>query len=648
MCGITGFLDPRADRIQNHNTLAAMTRAVAHRGPNAEGLWQSSDGVANLGHRRLSIIDLSATGAQPMVARDGRHVLIFNGEIYNFQELRDALASDGETFIGTSDTEVLLLALVRWGAKSTLGKLNGMFAFAFWDNRERTLLLARDRFGEKPLYCGWQNGVFIFGSELKAIARHPLFNRIIDREALALFMRFGYIPCPWSIFRGIRKLPPGHSVTIVPEGGHVNPVPFWSLRETAAQPMRRLVDASDPDFIDELDSRFRKAVKMRMLADVPIGAFLSGGVDSSLIVALMQAQSTRPVKTFTIGFEERAYNEADDAASVARHLGTDHHAHYISNRECLDMIGRIPDLYDEPFADSSQIPTAFISQFTSRHVKVALSGDAGDELWGGYNRYLWSSRLWPKLQRVPSGLKRSIAKNILRVVPQQWEEFIERGNRLVPPRLRVRGGGDKMHKLAHSLAAKNPDEMYRNFVSQWHNPGEVLQENCEPAFLVDHFAAVPPNLDYVERMMYLDSLTYLPDDILCKVDRASMAMGLETRVPFLDNDLVDLAWSIPIEMRIHQGVSKWPLRQLLYRYLPESMFERPKLGFGVPIGDWLRGPLRDWAESMLSEEQLKQDGWFRADVVRKQWRDHLSGRFNQQHSLWTVLMFQSWLRRSWD
>lgn len=647
MCGITGFLDIRGGKLQNRRIIAAMTQVLAHRGPNAEGMWQSSDGVANMGHRRLSIIDLSPTGAQPMLSMDGRYALIFNGEIYNFQELRDILLTEGASFVGTSDTEVLLMALIRWGGGLTLSRLNGMFTFAFWDDYERTMLLARDRFGEKPLYYGWQSGVFFFGSELKALARHPSFRREIDRDVLSLFMRFNYVPSPWCIFQGVHKLPPGHFLKVVPGKGAVASEAYWCFRDIAANRQVRQIDANDNGFIDELDTCLRKAVRMRMLADVPLGAFLSGGIDSSVIVALMQVQSSRPVKTFTIGFWEAPYNEAQDAACVARHLGTEHHEYYISNHECLDMIGRIPDYYDEPFADSSQIPTAFVSQFTSRHVTVALSGDAGDEFWGGYNRYIWTSRLWPRLQRIPRGVRRILANIIYQRSPAQWEDLLLCANRFLPSRLRVRGGGEKMHKLALALAVRNPDEMYRSFVSQWQDPSVILCESHETRFLDDHLAAVPSNLDYIERMMYLDTLTYLPDDILCKVDRASMAVGLEVRVPFLDNNLVDLAWSLSNEVRLHRGISKWPLRQVLKRYLPEVAFERPKLGFGIPIGEWMRGPMREWVEDMLSDDRLRNGGFFQPEVVRKEWELHLSGRFNRQHSLWSILMFQAWLHRSW-
>jgi asparagine synthase (glutamine-hydrolysing) len=646
MCGIVGFLDRNCEKMRDRGILAVMTSSLAHRGPNAEGIWQSENGVANLGHRRLAILDLSPAGAQPMRSSDGRYTLIFNGEIYNYKELRNALTSEGELFVGSSDTEVLLVALIRWGGQAALCKLNGMFAFALWDDREQKLLLARDRFGEKPLYYGWRDGVFMFGSELKGIAKHPCFRREIDPEALSLFTRFSYIPCPWSIFKGIRKLPPGHMLTVVPGGGEVESKAYWRLYDLIYNRRMRLVEATDCDFIDELERSLLHAVKERMQSDVPLGAFLSGGIDSSLIVALMQAQSSRPIKTFTIGFSDSNYNEAGDAARVANHLGTEHSEYYISDRECMDMLHRIPDYYDEPFADSSQIPTAFVSQFASRHVTVALSGDAGDEFWGGYNRYVWSKRLWPWLHRIPIGFRRRVAGLIARGSSSQWEDIIKWGNRLVPRGLRVRGGGDKMHKFSRSLAATTASDMYEDLVSQWPDPSVLLRENVETSFLESVLATIPPNLDEVERMMYLDIETFLPDDILCKVDRASMAMGLEVRVPFLDNNLVRLAWSIPSAVRINRGFGKWPLRQVLKRYVPEAAFNRPKTGFGIPLDAWMRGPMREWVEDMLSEDRLHADGFFKPEIVRQEWRHHISGRSNRQGRLWNVLMFQSWLHRS--
>lgn len=645
MCGITGFLGDGTLRSEDARVLLQrMTDLLRHRGPDGEGFWQSPDGIVNLGHRRLSVIDLTPTGGQPMSTPDGRFVLSFNGEIYNSRELRSELELAGWEFRGSSDTEVLLYGLVQWGVETTLKRLNGMFAFALWDSREKLLYLARDRFGEKPLYYGWHAGVFLFGSELKAFTPHSAFRREIDPEVLALFMRFNYVPWPHCIYRNTWKLGPGHYLCVKAGQRPGQPRVYWSLAETVQK--RQLLDLNprDPALVDMLDKALRRAVRLRMVADVPLGAFLSGGIDSSTVVALMQAQSSRPVRTFTIGFWEAPYNEADDAAKVARHLGTEHHEVYLSSRECLDVIARLPQIYDEPFADSSQIPTTLVSEFTRRHVTVALSGDAGDELFGGYNRYFWSARIWPRLARLPTGLRRRLAELARRASPAQWDQWFDLANRFVPNRLRVRGGGEKLHKLAKGLYAQSAADLYRSFVSQWDPPSAVLMQGAEPPFLEDRIRELPPGLHFVERMMFLDTLTYLPSDILCKVDRASMSAGLEARVPLLDNDIAELAWSLPIQTKIHNGIGKWPLREVLHRYVPRELFERPKTGFGIPIGDWLRGPLREWAEEAFGWESLAKGGFFRPDVVRAQWAEHLSGKSNNQHSLWGVLMFQAWHR----
>lgn len=643
MCGIAGFLENQpGDLSGRHEILAKMAQTLAHRGPDAEGMWQTADGRVNIAHRRLSIVDLSETGSQPMRTPDARYILSYNGEIYNAHALRSELAQLGWVFRGTSDTEVLLYALAHWGVEATLPRLNGMFAFALWDEGTRELWLARDRFGEKPLFYAWQNGVFFFGSELKAFAPHPSFRREINREALSQFLRFNYVPWPLCIFRDAWKLGPGHCLRVKLGQTPGAARPYWRLADTIAQRQLLRVDADDPQLIDELDRMLRRSVGARMVADVPLGAFLSGGIDSSTIVALMQAQSSRPIKTFTIGFWEAAYNEAEDAGRVARHLGTEHYEIYLSLRECMEAIELIPKFYDEPFADSSQIPTALISQFTRRHVTVALSGDAGDEMFGGYNRYFWSSRVWPKLSRMPVNLRRQLALGIQSYSPAYWDRWFALSNAITPSRLHVRGGGEKLHKLAMAMDAKSADELYRGFVAQWRTPSDVLTTASDPTFFSSEIPASPDGLNDIEQMMYWDAMTYLPSDILCKVDRASMASGLEARVPFLDNELVAFAWSLPLEVKIRGGVGKWPLRRLLSRYIPPEMFERPKTGFGIPIGDWMRGLLRDWTDSMLSESRLRADGFFKPEVVRQQWNEHLSGKYNRQHSLWSILMFQSW------
>jgi asparagine synthase (glutamine-hydrolysing) len=642
MCGITGFLSTAATGTTPEDVVCAMTGSLQHRGPDAKASWFNAAREVFLGHTRLSILDLSPTGSQPMSSASGRYTITFNGEIYNFGELRRELQAADVMFRGTSDTEVLVEAVNAWGVTETLPRLNGMFAFAVWDEHERCLWLARDRFGEKPLYYGWHQGVFLFGSELKALTRHPAFERRINYGVLPLYLRFNYVPWPHSIFQNTWKLPPAHVLKVVPGASPPPPQPYWAITSLARNARE---DANPVEVVDALERHLRRAVKMRMVSDVPLGAFLSGGIDSSTVVAMMQAESTRAVKTFTIGFWEAPYNEADDAARVARHLGTEHHELYVSSRECVGIIARLPEIYDEPFADSSQIPTAIVSEFTRRHVTVALSGDAGDELFGGYNRYFWSARLWPKLRGTPLGVRDVMAKFIGRWTPASWDKFFSLTNRTMPASFRVRGGGEKMHKVAAAMLARSSDELYYSYVSQWQEPSAALTSGTDDHELWRLAAAIPESLHFVERMMFLDLQTYLPSDILCKVDRAAMSVGLETRVPFLDNDLVDFAWSLPLSAKIHKGVGKWPLRCLLKRYLPESSFERPKAGFGIPIGDWLRTSMRDWAESQLSEERLRSDGLFRPDVVRRQWSEHLSGRRNLQHSLWSIIMFQAWLEK---
>jgi len=646
MCGITGFIEmtPRPTG-EARDLVIRMTRALQHRGPDSEGYWQSPSEEVNFGHRRLAIIDLSPTGGQPMTTADNRYTLSYNGEIYNFIELRKTLEGDGVSFRGCSDTEVLLQALAIWGVEPTLRKLNGMFAFSFWDAAEQVLYLARDRFGEKPLYYAWHNHVFLFGSELKALAQHPAFERKMDADVLASYMRFSYVASPLCIFKGAHKLQAGHFLKVHLGKPPGRSQPYWQLCQVVRDREYVTLKPGEPGLIDLVERTLRRAVKIRMVADVPLGAFLSGGIDSSTIVALMQAESSRPIKTFTIGFWATGYNEGENAALVAKHLGTEHHEYYLSSRETMDAITRLPEIYDEPFADSSQIPTTLVSQFTRRHVTVALSGDGGDELFGGYNRYVWSRRLWPTLGLLPQRLRQYMREVMLSFSPESLESIISAANPFVSPRLRVRGGGEKMHKLATAVLSRNTDEFYRCLVSQWQEPLNAVYAETEAVGFSDDRAILPSNLEYPERMMYWDQMTYLSSDILCKVDRASMSESLEARVPFLDNDVVKLAWSLPLSVKINKGIAKWPLQQILKRYLPPKLFERPKAGFGVPIEAWLRGPLRSWAEGLLDERRLYDQHLFNPKVIRHYWQEHLSGRRNFQHLLWNVLMFEAWRDR---
>ena len=646
MCGITGFLATNgpAPAEERKGTLRRMTRALAHRGPDASGVWQGLEGRINLGHTRLSIVDLSPTGAQPMVSSDGRFVLVFNGEIYNFQELRLQLEGQGVRFRGTSDTEVLIEALSEWGPIPALRRLNGMFAFALWDQQERTLTLARDRFGEKPVYYSWIGEDFVFGSELKALMIYPGFRRDVATSALTDLVSSGYVKAPTTIFVGCSKLSGGHLIQVTPGAPRAAPRPYWQHSEMLVG-RGRAGPFDEHEALEELDVRLRRAVGRRMVADVPVGAFLSGGIDSSAVVALMQLQSSRAVNTFTIGFWETDYNEAGDAARVARHLQTDHHEVYLTSRECIDTIQRLPEIFDEPFADSSQIPTTLVAEYTRRHVTVALSGDGGDEFFGGYNRYVWANRLWHRFRQLPRKLRLLGRDLILNVSAQSWEQVVDTMNLVVPSRFRVRGGGDKIHKIARILDAQDLDGVYRELVSnpQWANAALSRYSASEPHFETRGLST--KELTGIERMMFIDQLTYMTDDILCKVDRSTMSMGLEARVPFLDNDLTEFAWSLPMDFKIRHGVGKWPLRQVLKRYVPSELFERPKAGFGIPVGAWLRGPMRDWAEDLLSEASLAEGGWFNVEAVRGNWAEHLAGRRNMVHQLWSVLMFLAWKRK---
>lgn len=643
MCGFAGYVGALAGFSSSDwaAILQRMGSAIAHRGPDDDGVWMDAVAGIGLAHRRLSIVDLSAAGHQPMVSASGRFVIAFNGEIYNHLSLRHALRVVGgnDSWRGHSDTETLLTGFEAWGIEATLKACVGMFAIALWDKNERTLYLARDRIGEKPLYYGWQKGIFLFGSELKALEVHPAFERRIDRDALTLMLRHNYIPAPYSIYQGIRKLPPATYLKFPVGKKSGEPMPFWSLREVAKGGQKQAFSGNDADAVSGLEERLKESIGLQMIADVPLGAFLSGGVDSSTVVALMQSQSNQRVKTYTIGFQEKGYNEAEHARVVAKHLGTDHTELYITSEEARAVIPSLPILYDEPFSDSSQIPTFLVSKMARQHVKVALSGDGGDELFGGYNRYFVMEELWKKIGRLPQPLRAGLSKMIDLVPPNLWTAL---GSVLFG---KILDPAEKVRKVSEILSAPNPEMIYRLLVSHWKAPVDVVIGATEPSTILTDEGRWPDIRDFEHRMMYLDALSYLPDGILVKVDRAAMGVSLETRVPYLDHRVVEFAWQLPLSMKIRNGQGKWILRQVLYKHVPKTLIDRPKMGFGVPIDSWLRGPLREWAEALLEEGRLKSEGFFHPTPIRKKWSEHLNGKRNWQYYLWDVLMFQAWLER---
>jgi asparagine synthase (glutamine-hydrolysing) len=658
MCGLTGFWTISSSRSFADNlarTVYGMAAALASRGPDDESIWVDQSAGIALGHKRLAVVDLSLAGRQPMCSHSSRYTIAFNGEIYNHISIRVELASLGVSVLwrSHSDTETLLAAIECWGIDDTLKRCVGMFAFALWDSESHTLILARDRLGEKPLYYGWSaNGdqsAFVFASELKAIRAYPGFNAPISRVALSQYLRFTYVPTPLSIYEGFFKLEPGCMLVIkgIPPNcapsdplavgqqyGTLEVRRWWSLKERVADGLACLIQ-DETAAIDAVESALSRALEGQSLADVPLGAFLSGGVDSSIIVALMQSRSSNRVKTFTIGFDEASFDESPYALAVANHLGTDHNEIRVSSKLAQEVIPALPWMYDEPFADSSQIPTHLVCRAAKHNVTVALSGDGGDELFGGYNRYFWASRVWNRLSWLPFPLRQLLGHAIEGVQVEVWDRAsgITGISRL----------GDKAHKLGARLSSvKGIDDLYWSLVSEW-DPASLVrgvsQVSPTPWELNN---ALPAGLNSVERMMFRDTVTYLPDDILCKVDRAAMACSLETRVPFLDHRVVELAWSLPLNMKIRSNTGKWILRQVLYKYVPKELIERPKAGFAIPIGRWLKGPLRDWAESLLGEARLRQEGYFHPEPIRKAWEEHLTGRRDHTPKIWTILMFQAW------
>jgi len=655
MCGIAGVIGEGA---LDAGLPPRMARRIAHRGPDDEGIWTDPEAGVALVNRRLAIIDLSPQGHQPMLSGDGRFVLTFNGEIYNHAELREELDAKGAVprggWRGHSDTETLLQAIAALGLEAALERCVGMYAFALWDRQERQLRLVRDRFGEKPLYYGWAGKDFVFASELKAIRVHPRFPGEIDRRALALYASRTYIPAPLSIHRGIYKLEPGcildlplHAVgrplgeppEVGAPGNGLTVSRYWSYRDVLRAGLEDPIRDED-EALFQLEYVLARAVQSQSVVDVPVGAFLSGGIDSSTVVALYQKYSSQPVRTFTIGFHEEAFNEADHARAVARQLGTEHNERMVTAREAQEVIPQLPEIYDEPFADSSQIPTFLVSRFAREQVTVALSGDGGDELFGGYNRYFGTARFWSKLKRLPAPLRAAVAAPFQKVSPGVWDLIgkiaLRKGR---PPYF-----GAKVRKTFRSIAgARTLDDVFATFLDEWAGELTPVIGGNRDTSLCSFDLDLAGGADS-ERMMYCDAVSYLPDDILCKVDRATMAASLEAHAPYLDHRVAALAARIPVDMKISGGRGKGILRKLLYREAPRDLFERPKAGFGIPVGEWIRGPLRPWAEELLDPVAMQSAGWFDTAAIRSRWEQHLSGQRDSTQAIWAILMFQAWLR----
>lgn len=648
MCGIVGFLTCYEHVNGSEVLLTNMASKIQSRGPDSQGIWFSQHDRIGLGHRRLAVQDLSVHGVQPMHSPNDRYVIVFNGEIYNHAYLRSLLDADTSiNWRGHSDTETLLACFDTWGIDNTITQAVGMFAFAVWDKLNKTLTLGRDRLGEKPLYYGWQgvghSAIFLFGSELKALSAHPSFVSDIDRNSLSLYMRYGYVPSPYSIYKNINKLMPGCMLTVSLDRPTPNLKAYWSVGMAAEAGLTNPFLGTPKEAVIALDSVLKSAISSQMVADVPLGAFLSGGVDSSTVVALMQTQSNRPIKTFSIGFHEDLYNEAAHASRVAAHLGTEHTELYLSPEQSLAVIPKLPIIYDEPFADSSQIPTFLVSQMAREQVTVCLSGDAGDELFAGYNRYQLVASMWEKLASWPLPIRKAVGMSIQSVSPTALNRFAS----ILQISKRWTDVGYKLHKGADVLSSASASEVYQRLVSHWQNPDLIVLGSKEPPTLLTGNRPPLRGLNDVEQMMALDMLTYLPDDILTKVDRAAMGVSLETRVPFLDHRVVEFAWSLPLDYKLRKELigytTKWALKEVLYQYVPKKIIDRPKMGFGIPIDSWLRGPLKDWAEDLLSIERMVRDGYLNPVLIRQRWKEHLSGKRNWQHSLWCVLMFQAWL-----
>ena len=644
MCGFAGYLTKCNSR--NHdskNILNNMGNVIAHRGPDDSGIWYDNNYKAiGFVHRRLSIQDLSVAGQQPMHSRSGRYIIVFNGEIYNHLLLRKSLKIN-VPWNGRSDTETLLACIELYGIKKTLKKLIGMFSFAIWDVKHKRLTLARDRMGEKPLYYGFQNGTFLFGSDLISLKQHPDFVGEIRRKSIALFMRFGYIPCPYSIYNNIFKLPPGSFINIERDVANPQPEFYWNFKEIVKSNNLEINNLEYDIAVNNLEIALGDSIERQMISDVPLGAFLSGGIDSSSIVALAQLRSSNQVKTFSIGYDDKHYNEAEHAKLIANHLGTDHTDLYVTPKDTISVIPEIPKIYSEPFADPSQIPMFLLSKMTKDYVTVALSGDGGDELFGGYNRHLFTNQYWGAISKLPSSMKWLITNTIKSLSPNHWNKVFMYFNYFMPKKFHHQNMGLKLYKISKAIRSDSIDDLYTSLISRWDNPeGLVLGIEKDKTLyepLIDEFILC----DDVSKMMAMDTVGYLSDDILCKVDRASMFASLESRNPFLDHNIVEFAAKLPLNYKIKNGIGKSVLRDVLYKHVPKKLIDRPKMGFDIPIGDWLRGSLKKWANDLLDEKKIREDGYFNAELVRKIWFEHQSGSNNMEHKLWPVLMFQSWL-----
>lgn len=649
MCGLTGFHSLKATTTEAmRHTASRMADELTHRGPDDAGVWIDERCGLALAHRRLSVLELSQAGHQPMLSQDQRWVLAFNGEIYNHLELRERLEAEGcaPVWRGHSDTETLLACAAAWGIEKTLQASVGMFALALWDRQIKQLVLARDRLGEKPLYWTWLNGALMFGSELKALRRHPAFHTSINRAALASYLRHGYISAPHSIYEAVYKLPAGHwlsfDLAASSQAELARPIPYWTVSQAVSSGLQNPFEGTPEEAVDALEQLLSDSVRGQMLSDVPLGAFLSGGIDSSVIVSLMQAHSTRPVRTFTIGFDDGRYDEAPHARAIAQHLGTEHTELYVTPQDALSVIPSLPRIYDEPFADSSQIPTLLVSKLTRAHVTVALSGDGGDELFGGYNTFQYAPALWRRIQRVPRPLREAAASLLAAAPASSWDALLNRLPKAA--RMGQRLNGDRLTKLSTLLASVGEREFYRRLSSHWVRPGELVHGAEESSTPLTEPTALPATDCFEHNMMAASAAMYLPDDILVKVDRAAMAHSLEVRVPMLDHRVVELAWRMPLTWKIRAGEGKWPLRQLLYRHVPQALMERPKKGFSLPLADWLRGPLRDWAEALLEPARLQREGYLNVQPVQQAWHQHLAGHQDHSSRLWCVLSFQAWLQ----